>query len=375
MKSYIDKKKKNHVFMWLIAEVIFIFVIATVSIILYDMYINIDVKEYESYETEKVTKEVNTDNTHDISQILEETSKSVVGISKIVANNTGIFSINSEKTLSLGSGIIVSDNGYILTNEHVSGSKYSKCYVTIEGEEKEYPGTVIWSDSDIDLSIIKIEKLGLIPAKLANSDNIRVGNKAYAIGNPIGLEFQRTVTSGIVSAVDRTIKLKEDEEYSYMEDLIQTDATINNGNSGGPLINEQGEVIGVNTVKIEEAEGIGFAIPINIVKPIIEKLKKEGIFNEASIGIYAYDKEVIQYLEEDLDFETGIYIVSVKKDGAAYGKGLMTGDIITKIDNVSLNKMSDLRKYIYSKDIGDKVILMIERKGKNFGIEIELQKK
>lgn len=375
MKSYTNKKKKNHVFMWLIAEVIFIFVIATVSIILYDMYINIDVKEYESYETEKVTKEVNTDNTHDISQILEETSKSVVGISKIVANNTGIFSINSEKTLSLGSGIIVSDNGYILTNEHVSGSKYSKCYVTIEGEEKEYPGTVIWSDSDIDLSIIKIEKLGLIPAKLANSDNIRVGNKAYAIGNPIGLEFQRTVTSGIVSAVDRTIKLKEDEEYSYMEDLIQTDATINNGNSGGPLINEKGEVIGVNTVKIEEAEGIGFAIPINIVKPIIEKLKKEGIFNEASIGIYAYDKEVIQYLEEDLDFETGIYVVSVKKDGAAYGKGLMTGDIITKIDNVSLNKMSDLRKYIYSKDIGDKVILMIERKGKNFGIEIELQKK
>ncbi len=142
-------------------------------------------------------------------------------------------------------------------------------------------------------------------------------------GNPIGVDFERTVTSGIVSAVERTIKLKEDETYSYMEDLIQTDATINSGNSGGPLINSNGEVIGINTVKIEEAEGIGFAIPINLIKTIIERIKKEESFTEASIGIYAYDKEVIQYLEESLNFEKGIYVVSVKKDGAAFGKGLL----------------------------------------------------
>ena len=161
------------------------------------------------------------------------------GISKITTNDTGIFSANSVQILSLGSGIIVSDNGYILTNEHVSGSKYSKCYISIAGESEEYSGTVVWSDSDIDLSIIKIEKLGLTPITLGDSDKIRVGNTVYAIGNPIGVEFERTVTSGIISAVDRTIKLKENEDYSYMEDLIQTDATINNGNSGGPLINEK----------------------------------------------------------------------------------------------------------------------------------------
>ena len=137
--------------------------------------------------------------------------------------------------MSLGSGIIISDNGYILTNEHVSGSKYSKCYVNVEGENTEYQGKVIWSDSDIDLSIIKIEKLGLTPANLGNSDKIRIGSPVYAIGNPIGVEFERTVTGGIISAVDRTIKIKENEEYSYMEDLIQTDAGINSGNSGGPL--------------------------------------------------------------------------------------------------------------------------------------------
>ena len=277
--------------------------------------------------------------------------------------------------MSLGSGIIISDNGYILTNEHVSGSKYSKCYVNVEGENTEYQGKVIWSDSDIDLSIIKIEKLGLTPANLGNSDKIRIGSPVYAIGNPIGVEFERTVTGGIISAVDRTIKIKENEEYSYMEDLIQTDAGINSGNSGGPLVNKNGEVIGINTVKIEEAEGIGFSIPINLVKPIIERIKSEGDFTEASIGIYAYDKEVIQYLNENLKFDYGIYVVSVKPEGAAYGKGLLVGDIITKIDNVELNKMSDLRKYIYTKNVGDRVMLMINRNGRNFGIEIELGKK
>ena len=265
--------------------------------------------------------------------------------------------------------------GYILTNEHVSGGRYSKCYVNILGESKECQGTVVWADSDIDLSIIKIEKLGLIEAKLGDSDKLRIGNAVYAIGNPIGLEFERTVTSGIISAVDRTIKLKENEDYSYMEDLIQTDATINGGNSGGALINKYGEVVGINTVKIEEAEGIGFAIPINLIKPIVERIKQDKTFNEASIGIYAYDKEVIGYLEENLKIETGIYVVSVNKDGASYGKGVLAGDIITKIDNVELDKMSDLRKYIYTKNVGDKVMLMIQRNGKNFGIEIELGKK
>ena len=153
-----------------------------------------------------------------------------------------------------------------------------------------------------------------------------------------------------------------------MEDLIQTDAGINNGNSGGPLVNENGEVIGINSVKIENAEGIGFAIPINLVKPIIEKIEETGEFVEASIGIYAYDKEVIH-------FETGIYVVSINKNGAAYGKGLLVGDIISKIDGVSLNKMNDLREYIYTKNVGDEVTLTVERKGRTFQVKMNLGKK
>lgn len=140
---------------------------------------------------------------------------------------------------------------------------------------KEYVANVLWSDADLDLSIIKVNVKGLPYVKLGDSNKIRVGETVYAIGNPIGFEFRRTVTSGIISAIDRTIKIEENDKVSYMEDLIQTDATINPGNSGGPLINPDGEVIGINSVKIESAEAIGFAIPINIVKPIIESYIKD----------------------------------------------------------------------------------------------------
>lgn len=125
---------------------------------------------------------------------------------------------------------------------------------------------------------------------LGNSSDVKLGQIVYAIGNPIGFEFQRTVTSGIVSATNRTIILNEDEKSSYMENLIQTDATINPGNSGGPLVNESGEVIGINSVKITSAEGIGFAIPINIVKTIIQSFVTSGEFEEAYLGVFAYDK-------------------------------------------------------------------------------------
>ena len=121
--------------------------------------------------------------------------RALFGISKIVTNDTGIFSLNSEKTLSLGSGIVVSSDGYILTNEHVSGGKYSKCYVTTQESKEEYSGTVVWADSDIDLSIIKIEKLGMTEAVLGDSDKIRIGKQVFAIGNPIGKDFERTVTA------------------------------------------------------------------------------------------------------------------------------------------------------------------------------------
>ena len=192
-----------------------------------------------------------------------------------------------------------------------------------------------------------------------------------------GFEFRRTVTSGIISAKNRTIKIEEENKSSYMTDLIQTDATINPGNSGGVLIYPNGEVIGVNTVKISTAEGIGFAIPINIIKPIIDSLKQTNTFEEATIGIYAYDKEVVPYIDDNIksNFNKGIYVVQITKNGPADGTELKEADIINSIDGVSLNTMNDLRQYIYTKKPGDEVVLDVSRGKINKQIKLTLGKK
>mgnify|MGYP005766523773 CR=1 FL=1 len=373
------KKRVNDNLKTVVVTMSILFFITLMGFYLFNLYINIDINNNDSQTQYSATKTSQTvaqanEESKQIADVVEEVSNSVVGISKLQDNGNSIFLTDGSIKLGLGTGIIVSEDGYIVTNEHVSGSKYSSCYVTLENG-KEYQANVVWSDTDLDLSIIKINVKGLEYANLGDSDKIRPGEKVYAIGNPIGFEFQRTVTSGIISAVDRTIKIEEEDKTSYMEDLIQTDATINPGNSGGPLINPNGEVIGINSIKIDSAESIGFAIPINIVKPIIQSYKETGNFTEASIGIFSYDKNVIPYLDSRIEFENGIYVVEVIKNSPAEKVGIRTGDIITKIDGITLNKMSELRKYIYTKSPGDEVTLLVQRKGIISPVKIELGKK
>lgn len=361
-------------------SVLLIIIVAAISIFIYDMYLNINIYSYEqpveSTEISRTsyTQETETITDDDITQTLENTIKCVVGISKIKNTGNSIFLNNSTESLGLGTGMIVSENGYILTNWHVAGDKYSKCYVTLENGKVDN-GSVVWADKDLDLAIVKINGTGLSCITLGDSDNIKIGQKAYAIGNPIGVEFQRTVTSGIISGINRTIKIDDENGTSYMDDLIQTDATINPGNSGGPLINSKGEVIGINTVKITEAEGIGFAVPINIVKPIIQSYSANGNFEEAYLGIFAYDKNVIPYLDSSIDFNSGIYVAQISTDGPSYNSGLKTGDVITKIDEITVNKMSELRTYIYTKKVGDEVNLTILRNNRERVISIKLGRK
>ena len=335
---------------------------------LYNTYQNIKIDEniYTATKTQSTVNEQTVEkakeNSETVADIIEKTTEKVVGISKLKSPGNSIFSKSTESELGLGTGVIVTEDGYILSNEHVTGSKYSKCYVTLDNGSN-YDGTVVWSDTDLDLSITKINDKNLPYVNLGNSKKIRVGETVYAIGNPIGFEFRRTVTSGIVSAKNRTIKIDEENKSSYMTDLIQTDATINPGNSGGPLIYPNGEVIGINTVKISSAEGIGFAIPINIVKPIIDTLKDTGNFEEATIGIYAYDKEVIPYLDTSIsaNFQKGIYVAQITKNGPADNTELREADIIISIDGKELNTMNDLREYIYSKKPNDEIVLKIIR--------------
>ena len=148
------------------------------------------------------------ENSKTVSDTLEETMESIVGISKLKNNGSSIFSSSDEYSLGLGTGIIVTEDGYILSNEHVTGSKSSTCYITLE-DGKKYEGNVVWSDSDLDLSITKIDAKNLKYVSLGNSNEIKIGETVYAIGNPIGFEFRRTVTSGIISSKNRTIKLEE----------------------------------------------------------------------------------------------------------------------------------------------------------------------
>ncbi len=218
------------------------------SIYIYTTYSKIEIKS-ENYEATKTqstesaqTVEKVEEKNKTIADIIEETTKSIVGISKLKNAGKSILSTSNEAELGLGTGIIISENGYILSNAHVTGEKYSKSYITLENGQT-YEGKVMWSDESLDLSITKIEAKNLSYAKLGDSSKIRVGETVYAIGNPIGFEFRRTVTSGIISAKNRSIKIEEENKQTYMSDLIQTDATINPGNSGGPLIYPNGEVI------------------------------------------------------------------------------------------------------------------------------------
>ncbi len=240
-------KKKNQIKKAIII-CIFIIFLCLISIYLVNTYTKIDISS-SNYQTERVQSTVNeqtvekvTENSKNVADTLEETIKSVVGISKLKNTGNSIFSSGNETSLGLGTGVIVTENGYILSNEHVTGGRYSTCYITLENGKK-YDGQVVWSDTDLDLSITKIDAKDLKYVELEDSSKIRVGETVYAIGNPIGFEFRRTVTSGIISSKNRTIKLEENNTVSYMSDLIQTDATINPGNSGGPLIYPNGKVI------------------------------------------------------------------------------------------------------------------------------------
>ena len=381
MKGYSGNKKKIGFIKFLEGTILTILIISF-GVLAYCIYLaiineNVEDKSYsaEVLEAEVAYKDKSDD---EMSSVIENISNCVVGISKIKNKGTTIFLQNGTTSLGLGTGFIVTDNGYIVTNAHVSGEKYDTCYVTLEGGST-YTANVVWADSDIDLSIIKINASNLNFLNLGDSDNLKVAERVYAIGNPIGFEFQRSVTAGIISGLERILKIEEDEEVSYMEGLIQTDATINKGNSGGPLINKRGEVIGINSVKITDAEGIGFAVPINVIKPIIQAYKEEGEYTAATLGLFAYDKNIIPYINKELginqSLESGIYIADVKKNSPAAKAGLKEGDILLKIDDVELTKMCTLRQYIYSKMPGDKVNITYIRKNKEAEVELTLARK
>lgn len=286
--------------------------------------------------------------------VAKKATAGVVGITVERVNEDNLFKSGNETEIGVGSGVVVSQDGYILTNNHVAGGKSRRIIVSF-ADGRNVDGEVVWADPVLDLAVVKVNLTGLTPLALGDASRLSVGEPAIAIGNPLGLEFQRTVTSGIISALNRTIKIETESGTNYMEDLIQTDASINPGNSGGPLLNSNSEVIGINTVKVSSAEAMGFAIPINITKPIIDKLITTGSFTEPYLGFFAYDKGVLQYMIGDEALQMGLYVAHVDPEGPAYGAGIREGCLIKQVDGIDITTMLQLRTYIYSKNPGDTI--------------------
>ena len=292
---------------------------------------------------------------------------SVVGVStKITTTSYDMFSLlygggTSYESTAVGTGVIVDEDGFILTNAHVvnNGDTTGITISLYDGSECE--GSILWYDESLDLAVVKIEASGLTAAELGDSDTVTIGSYAAAIGNPLGLQFERSMSQGIISGLDRTITVSDDSgSTTTMEGLIQTDASINSGNSGGPLLNSQGQVIGINSAYASSGQNMGFAIPINVAKTIVEQIKETGTFDRAYLGIAGIGlDEQTQYtnaqLLEYFGTTSGIYVSKITSGGGAEAAGLKKGDIILTVDGTPVSTMNKINSLLVRKLVGDTV--------------------
>lgn len=283
---------------------------------------------------------------------------------------------------AMGSGFVVNEEGYIMTNDHViasltsntgysSGGGYADQVAVVLNDGTQLPAEILWSDSSLDLAILKVKSdVPLKPVKLGDSDSLIIGEQAIAIGNPFALEFHGTVTAGYISGLDRTVSGKGAE----MRNLIQTDASINKGNSGGPLLNAKGEVIGINTLKLSSGEGLGFSIPINTAKKIIEQVIETGTYEKVTIGVTGTDLEAYEkYFNIDLTPNNGIVVLEVLPDSPASKVGLQVNDVITKVNGEEIVDFKDLQNKISSFSFGDTITLEYFRNGQSQKVDITFE--
>ncbi len=296
-------------------------------------------------------------------QASEEVAPAVVNIRIIQFTYDSFFRVVPRE--GQGSGVIFSKEGYILTNEHVIHEAREINVVLPDG--REFKGKLIGSDPSVDLAVVKVTAKNLPLAKLGNSDKLRPGEFCIAIGNPFGL--QNTLTFGVISAMGRDIGAAPEE---ILENLIQTQAPINPGNSGGPLINLEGEVIGINTAIIPYAQGIGFAIPINTAKEIIDELISYGRVIRPWLGIYSLC--VTPQVKErfNLSVDSGCYIVEVVPQSPAEKGGIKEGDVIVKVNDQDIKTINDFKQIIKTKKVGEEITLLILREDAYKRVRVKL---
>ncbi|MFR4069091.1 MAG: S1C family serine protease [Oscillospiraceae bacterium] len=270
-----------------------------------------------------------------------------------------------------GTGIIMSADGYIITNHHVIENAQAVSVLT--NDDKEYTASIVGSDETSDLAVLKIEASGLQAAEFGDSSVLQVGDSVVAIGDPLGVTLRGTMTDGIISAINRDLTVND-----RTMNLIQTNAALNNGNSGGPLINCYGQVIGINTMKMSNfysssttVEGIGFAIPIDTAKPIIDELIEKGyVSGRPAIGIDGETLPATYRIYYRLP--EGIYVTRVYASSDAAAKGISEGDIITAINGIDVTTMEQLNRVKNQFTAGQTVTLTIYRSGSSYDVEIIL---
>ena len=290
----------------------------------------------------------------------------VVGITnKAIARD---FFDRTFETSGVGSGVIFRNDGYIITNNHVIAG--AKEIIVSLSDGNTVNGTLIGTDEMTDIAVVKVDVKDLPVAELGDSDEVVVGEPAIAIGNPMGLEFQGSVTVGVISALNRTLDINDRRVK-----LFQTDAAISPGNSGGALVNADGEVIGINSIKLATTgvEGMGFAIPINTVKTIVNELMDKGYVARPYLGVTIFDKPTAARYGYQLSLEKGVYVFQVGLDSPAGRAGFQRGDIILSIDGKEVNSVIDVRNEVAAHKVGDRVKVKYDREGREETVEVVLE--
>jgi len=276
---------------------------------------------------------------------------------------------NSTKSTGFGSGFIIDKSGYILTNQHVIDGA-DEIQVTVQGYDKPFTAKLLGSSDQLDLACLKIEGDKDFPfLELGDSDQVEVGQWLVAVGNPLG--FDHTVTAGVLSAKERSVPDPDNKGRTY-EHLLQTDASINPGNSGGPLLNTNGQVIGINTMISSNAQGIGFAIPTSVVNSVLENLKKGEEIAVPYIGVTMQDvsKEMVQELK--LKDTNGVFVYTVNRKSPAFDAGLRQYDVITEVNGKAVKTSEEFKKIVNSSKVGDQLKLGVMRNGQKTEITVKV---
>ncbi len=302
---------------------------------------------------------------NEIGNIVERVEKSVVSINSTV--HAGIFEYGTGNIKGSGSGFIVREDGYILTNNHVV--QHSDSVEIILSDGRKYNGYVTGSDPETDLAVVKIDEINLPVLELGDSDTVKTGSIVLAIGNALGLPGGHTVSMGVISAKNRPMPWSD----FIFEGLIQTDAAINPGNSGGPLVNMEGKAIGINTAIIAQASGIGFSIPSGTARRVMDDLIKSGHVNRQYIGISGIEmnEEIARRYNTGIDH--GVLVARVESDSPAYNSDLRPGDVILKYGNNEIRSMKDLIKEVSMTGNGTDIIFY--RKGSKYKTSIQMPEK